>query len=55
MKRGSTRVESDGPPPVMIIGPANTFIATITVITMTSSPAKRATLSDGKWPAQMPL
>ena len=36
MNSGNTRVESAGPPPVMIIGTANTFIATMTVITITS-------------------
>ena len=37
MNSGSTRVASAGPPPVMISGTANTFIATITFITTTSS------------------
>ena len=37
MNSGSTRVESAGPPPVMINGTANTFMATITFITITSS------------------
>ena len=37
MKSGSTRVESAGPPPVMMSGTAKTFMATITLITITSS------------------
>jgi hypothetical protein len=44
MNSGSTRVETDGPPPVIIIGTANTFIATITVIRHDQKPGQAANL-----------
>ncbi len=37
MNSGNTRVASAGPPPVMMSGTANTFMATITLITITKS------------------